>query len=169
MLNTLTHTTPSIEQQTTPQDSPPKRIQKVSVHSPIHTTNRRHLKTHPARQSPPSKKSDLFFFAPFFFLSCLRFPWNLGSAAWAVALLYHFVVFFCKLPRLQSCILGKGGHYLAPILLDLPSKRNKKRLSQIHKESISGVAPGPFIPLIYGLWIYSNACMPVHKVDTDHQ
>lgn len=79
--------------------------------------------------------------------------------------IYQFVVFFCKLPRLQSCILGKGGHYLAPILLDLPSKRNKKRLSQIHKESISGVAPGPFIPLIHRYTVM-HACLYTKQTPT---
>ena len=80
ILSTLTHT-PPIEQQTTPQDRPPKTNPKSHTHNQQMTPQNA-----PCPTVPPSKKSNLFFFCSFFF-SCLRFPWNLGSAAWAVALL----------------------------------------------------------------------------------
>ena len=157
-LSTLTHT-PPLEQQTAPQDPPPKRIQKspytnptppieqqthlkrhrarriqkISVHSPIHTTNwtaddtskgtlldsppqnesKKYPYTHPYTQpiehqttpqaapcpTVPPKKSDLICFLLLccFFLWCFRFRWNLGSAAWAVALLSGSAV-LCRRP-----------------------------------------------------------------------
>lgn len=49
-------------------------------------------------------------------------------------------------------------------------EKQKKAVANSQRKHLwSRTGPGPFIPLIYGLWIYSNACMPVHKVDTDHQ
>ena len=78
-----TNPTPPIEQQThlkrhrakrhPARQSPPKRIQKISIHSPIHTTNWTSNNTSSCTlpDSPPKKVWPHFFFAPLLFFSLM--------------------------------------------------------------------------------------------------
>ena len=85
------HTSKGTVSKGTLLDSPPQNESKKYPYTHPYTQPIEHQTTPQAAPCPtvPPKKSDLIFFLLLccFFLWCFRFRWNLGSAAWAVALL----------------------------------------------------------------------------------